>query len=122
MSNELLAVRLLEPYGDKSPGEVVLVDRLRAKRMELDKVGSIEPPATIPPGHYTPEELAAAMTKALAQPGVEVVVPVSADTFRIAGEGYADDVEGEMVGHREAKAYDRSPADKMVRKAPRRKG
>lgn len=46
MSGELLAVRLLVPHGDKSAGEVVLVDRLRALAMEQNEVGSIEPPAT----------------------------------------------------------------------------
>lgn len=115
MSGELLAVRLLVPYGDKSAGDVVLVDRLRAQVMEQNEVGSIEPPATeIPPGHYSAEELAAAMTTALAQDGVEVVVGVSPDTFRIAGQGYTD-AQG-------VKAKDGPPVDKMVRKAPKRKG
>ena len=47
MSGELLAVRLLVPHNGKEAGELVLVDRLRAAKMEEVGIGSIEPPATV---------------------------------------------------------------------------
>lgn len=70
MSGELLAVRLLVPYGDKSPGELVLVDRQRAQVMEQNEAGSIEPPATEVrcEGNGYLDELAGSYTAAPAGP------------------------------------------------------
>jgi len=90
MSGELLAVRLLVPHNGKEAGELVLVDRLRAAKMEEVGIGSIEPPATvqrdeivdgwrvqytaeahtIPPGTYTREELTDAVEAAIKAPRV----------------------------------------------------
>lgn len=44
MSGELLSVRLRKPWGEHKAGEAVLVDRLRAWKLEDLRIGSIEPP------------------------------------------------------------------------------
>jgi len=46
VSGELLAVRLLVEHNGRQPGDLLLVDRLRAAKMEEVGIGSIEPPAT----------------------------------------------------------------------------
>lgn len=81
MSNDLLSVRLLKPWGGREPGQLVEVDRQRASRLEEDEMGSIEPPATeevrtvtVPPGKYTRQEFDSAVQKTLAAPPVDKMV------------------------------------------------
>lgn len=88
MSGELLSVRLRKPWGDHKAGEAVLVDRLRAWKLEDLRVGSIEPPDT------TREET---------------------DQEKEARILYGDPAAEPPRGILHAKAPTRAPRDKMVR-------